>query len=172
MAMKQGFALASICLVLSIACFLGHAWLSTDRLPERVATHFNMRGEADGWMPRRDHLWAMTGAGVGIPLFVATVFLLIRKVPARFVNVPYREYWLAEERRSSTTAWMTRAGLWFGCGIIWGMGVLHELILRANQHTPATLDPGPVLLVVVVMMGAAMGFVIATVLRFHKPPGA
>ena len=154
-----------------MAAFLAYVWMNADRLPERVATHFTLEGEADDWMPRTEHLWFMTCAGVGVPLIVVAAFLVIRKVPARFVNLPYREYWLAEERRPSTTAWMTRAGLWLGCGITLGMGVLHELMLRANQHAPATLDSGPVFLVVAIMMACAVAFVIAMVLHFHKPPG-
>jgi hypothetical protein len=170
--MKQGFALAGTCFLVSIAAFLAYVWMSAERLPVRVATHFTMRGEADTWMSRGEHLTFMTCMGVGVPLFVVAAFLVVRKVPARFVNLPYREYWLAEERRSSTTAWLTRSALWLGCGITVGMGVLHELFLRANQQTPATLDSGPVLLVVAIMMACAVAFVIATVLHFHKPPGA
>ncbi len=170
--MKQGFALAGTCFLISIAAFLAYVWMNAERLPERVATDFTMQGEPETWMSRGEHLTFMTGMGIGVPFSVVGMFLLIRRVPARFVRLPYRDYWLAEERRSSTSGWMTRSALWLGCGFTVGMGMLHELILRANQQTPATLDSGPVLLVVALMMACAVAFVIATVLHFHKPPGA
>jgi hypothetical protein len=169
---KQGLTLASTCFVLSVAAFLTYVWLSADRLPQRVATHFTLDGTADGWMQRHDHLRYMTGVGIGLPLFIVGIFLLVRKVPARFVNLPYREYWLAEERRPATDAWMTRAALWLGCGITLGMGVLHELILRANALTPAMLNSKEVMFVVAIMMGSTVIFVIAMVLHFSRPPTA
>ena len=71
--------------VLSIVAFLVHVWLSADRLPEKVATHFTMDGTPDGWMTRQQHLWFMTGMGIGLPSLIVGAFLIIRKVPARFV---------------------------------------------------------------------------------------
>jgi hypothetical protein len=166
----QGITLASTCFVLSVAAFIAYVWLSGERLPQRVATHFTMDGTADGWMDRREHLWYMTAVGLGIPLLIVGAFLLIRKVPSRFVNLPYREYWLAEERRPATDAWMTRAALWLCCGIILGMGVLHELILHANTLSPARLNSKEVMFVLAIMMGSTVIFVIAMVLHFSRPP--
>ncbi|RBP44395.1 uncharacterized protein DUF1648 [Roseimicrobium gellanilyticum] len=169
---KESITLPGTCFILSLVVFLAYVWLSGDRLPERVATHFKTNGTADAWMDRHEHLWSMTAAGIGLPMLIVGAFLIVRKVPARFVNLPYREYWLAEERRPMTMAWMTRAALWLGCGITLGMGVLYELILRANALTPATLESGPVMLVVAIMMGSTVIFVIATVLHFYRPPTA
>ncbi|QIF02104.1 DUF1648 domain-containing protein [Roseimicrobium sp. ORNL1] len=168
----QPITFAGTCFVLSIVAFLVHAWLSADRLPEKVATHFTMDGTPDGWMTRQQHLWFMTGMGIGLPSLIVGAFLIIRKVPARFVNLPYREYWLAEEQRPVTMAWMTRAALWLACGMILGMGVMHECVLRANQQTPKTLESAPVMLVVAIMMGSTVIFVISMVLHFSRPPAA
>jgi uncharacterized membrane protein len=170
--MKQGIAFAGTCLLISIAAFLMFVWVNADRLPERTATHFNLEGKADGWMPRTQHLWLMTATGVGMPLLMLAALSAIRLVPAKLVNMPHRDYWLAEERRGSTYAWFTRAGLWLGCSTTLGMGTLHELILRANEKSPPTLESGPVMVMATAMLACVLAFVIATLLHFRKPSDA
>ena len=57
---------------------LGSSWVGLaalvaatySRLPQRVATHFDLHGVPNGWMDRSTHAWAMVAVGVGVPLLL------------------------------------------------------------------------------------------------------
>lgn len=52
-----------------------------ETLPDQVATHFNLRGEPDGWMARETFVWFMPGLMAAIMIAVS---LLIRLSPRIF----------------------------------------------------------------------------------------
>jgi len=113
-----------------IAC--SAAWL-----PERVAVHFGSSGEANGWMTRSSHLLSIGGLGVGVPLLFAGLVLLIGWIPAQFINVPRRDYWLAPEREAETRGLILRGLLWLGCLMVVFFSGIQFLLVQANQVTPA-----------------------------------
>ncbi len=112
---------------------------SVSLLPERVATHFGGRGEADGWMSRSTDLVFFGGLGVGLPLFFMVLSLLTGLMPARFVNLPHREYWLAPERRAQTLAYISRQMIWMSCLMVLFLSGIHYLTILANRATPPHL---------------------------------
>src|SRR5690349_13033715 len=78
--------------------------LVIDRLPERVASHFNLGGLPDGYQSKHVFVWT----SVLLELVLLTLLLLlpalIARVPVRSVNLPHKEYWFAPERRAETEA--------------------------------------------------------------------
>lgn len=50
-----------------------------DRLPERMATHFDIHGTADGWMPRMIGAWFMPTFTLGLWAVLSAVRLLLPK---------------------------------------------------------------------------------------------
>ncbi len=71
-------------------------------MPERMASHFNASGKADGWMTKEGFF----GFYVGVLVLMALVFIFIPKfmlkIPDSMINLPNRDYWLAPERRAQT----------------------------------------------------------------------
>ncbi len=51
-------------------------WLAWDRLPLRMATHFNLNGQPNGWMPRETALYF----ALGVTALVVVVFTVIAYV--------------------------------------------------------------------------------------------
>jgi serine/threonine-protein kinase len=120
-------AIASIWVVM--AARLAGVW---GQLPARMATHFNGRGQADGWMSRDGFTLFWFGMQLGVLAVMWTIPLWLRPMPNHMINVPNRDYWLAPERRSQALARLGRWGAWFTVGLTALMAAVLEQVLRAN----------------------------------------
>lgn len=141
------------------------------QLPEKVASHFDGAGVANGWTERNTH----TTLHVVTVLFMAALFsgltALNSRLPREYVNIPRRDYWLAPERAATTHAWLANMILAMGCAVLVFFMALFRLIYRAN------LAPNPRLDLAVwyytVGLLAAIGVVFAiTLKRFRRPASA
>jgi len=90
-------------------------WRLWDRLPLRMATHFNAAGRANGWMPREESLYYTLGfLGFLLVVFSAVLYLVQRKYEltklswalVAFLNI---EIW--------TVAYTLNAGLNYNVGV-------------------------------------------------------
>jgi|SRR5208282_1558631 len=115
---------------------------SASLLPERAAVHFGVDGKANGWMSRSADLIFFGGLGTGLPLLFVVLSLLTGMLPARFVNLPHREYWLSPERRAQTRAYISRQMIWMGCLTVLFLAGIHHLMIQANRVTPPHLPMG------------------------------
>lgn len=164
--MKHSLQILFLSLALAV---ITQAFWQHDRLPERVATHFNLAGQADGWMSRDNQ----TRAHIGLVLFLAIMLeglaRLSPRLPDGLINLPHREYWLAPERRAATHAWLAGLIRLIGCVLMAFFLALFHLVYRANlSGTPMLTAPAGLL---VGGLLATVGLVIAGVfLRFARPP--
>jgi hypothetical protein len=110
------------------------------RMPERVATHFDWRGQPNGWMSSQGYLAFMAVFGLVFPLVPAGLCLLLRFLPDSLINVPHREYWLAPERRGETAGYLIRHMLRLSSMMSALTIVLHQVTFEANQQVPAQLS--------------------------------
>lgn len=108
------------------------AWRAYDRLPDRVATHFNFAGQPDGWMSPQGFFAFYIGLLGFMSLVFGGVPLLVHKLPPRLVNLPNRDYWLAPERRDATIEDLSARTSFFGLLVLLFIVGVHELVLRAN----------------------------------------
>ena len=137
--MKRGFP-PLVFVVLSLACFLGTLYMTAQRLPERVASHFNAAGIPDGWAERSKYLWTFGGIGVGLCLLMLGIFFTIRFFPPSMLNLPRRDYWLAPERREWTYAYLFRIGAMLAATELIFLLVVHLLVVSANLAEPPRLS--------------------------------
>ena len=86
--------------------------LTSASLPPVVASHFVAGGAANGFTPRDIYVKLMLGLVIGLPLLTALMGITSR-IPARFVNLPHRDYWLAPERVDETFAYLRSQGSHF-----------------------------------------------------------
>jgi serine/threonine-protein kinase len=128
-------------IVLAALCvgFLIYLACSTSLLPERVAIHFGASGQPNGWMSRSTHLVLMGALGMGLPLISVIIALVIRLVPARFINLPNRDYWLSPERQSQTCIYISRQLIWLACLEVVFFAGIQFLIVEANRIAPVQL---------------------------------
>ena len=86
---------ALILLLALYAVFAGSLIYAAGELPDEVATHFDFRGDANGWMSKPADLLLMGALGLALPLFLIGICYATRFLPMGMVNLPNREYWLA-----------------------------------------------------------------------------
>ncbi len=153
------------------AAFLMALVFSLGLLPERVATHFNGAGNPDGWMSRPALLAGAAAFGLVFPLFVVAICSLLRFLPARFVNLPNRDYWLEPERRSATNAAVATHAWWLACLEIVFVGGMHFLLVQANRVQPPHVSNGGIAAVAGIFLIGVAFWIVALYRRFRTMPG-
>ena len=113
-------------------------WLAD--LPERLATHFNASGKANGWMSRRSHGSFMLVFGLGVPAFILTLGSTMRFLPASLMNVPRRDYWHQPQHYPEACAIMFSWSQWQAAGLLVWMTLLNHEIVKANLLKPPHLS--------------------------------
>ena len=77
-------------------------------LPDRVATHFDLSGQVDGWSSAQSFMVFF----VVLETFLAILFLvsveLTLRISSQWFNLPHKDYWLAPERSAETRANLAR----------------------------------------------------------------
>jgi hypothetical protein len=129
-----------------------------DELPRRMASHFGLNGHPDAWTSRGRFFATYALIVVGVVGLLLLLPWLLRSLPAAFVNIPHRHYWLAPERRSFTLgklAWLLR---WVALAVALLLFGILELTLRAN------LDRAPLGTGSWWILGAFLAFMTAWVL--------
>jgi hypothetical protein len=125
---------------LLVACAAAFVWLTSTRLPDLVASHFDGSGTANGFMPHGFYVWFMLGFVVVLPTFmVAVTWLGIASQKAR-INLPNKDYWLAPERRAQTIDFLRAGILKFGAMLVALLCYMHWLVVLANEAKPVQLD--------------------------------
>lgn len=156
-----------ICLLISAGFMVG----TMGRLPDPVAGRFGTNGEAVMWMSRASYAAIMIGITVAMPLlFTLGLGAVIRWQQLR-LNIPHRDYWLADERRPATVQAIMRMLIGLGCLHALFMAAMHGAILHAHATAPPTLS-STVLLVIMVTYVLAIGAVSIFGLRQFRRPKA
>ena len=154
-----------------IACSAALVLATTAGLPPVVASHFAADGRANGWMSREAYAWMMALMSLVTPYVVwGAAAWLPRRWP-RLVNLPFRDYWLAPERREATLARLGRMGLWMGLLSAALIAGIHVAVVLANRRVPPAAGDG-MLWVLGPFVVAIVALVVWTAWRFRLPKGA
>jgi uncharacterized membrane protein len=143
--------------------------VTSRQLPARVASHFDIQGYANGFTPREDYLLLMMGLGLGIPIALVILFVVLPYfVPTR-LRIPSRDYWIAPDRRSETLSTIATSGLIFA-GIVAGfMIALHLLVVQANNRMPPQLDNALLYTLIALLIIAILAWQFILWRRFQVP---
>lgn len=136
------------------------------KLPDQVASHFDGRGQPDGWMEKK----AFAAVSIAFPFILAIMMVAfqaimcsISRVPSSMINLPNKKYWLAPERRDETLAYvgpiMSRFGLWMGTATTALIVIIMGMALRAN------LTPDPQLTYAMPLAGVFVAVIIAASIK-------
>lgn len=154
-----------------IACSAALVLATTAGLPPVVASHFAADGRANGWMSREAYAWMMALMSLVTPYAVwGAAAWLPRRWP-RLVNLPFRDYWLAPERREATLARLGRMGLWMGLLSAALIAGIHVEVVLANRRVPPAAGDG-MLWVLGPFVVVIVALVVWTAWRFRLPKGA
>jgi uncharacterized membrane protein len=135
------------------------------RLPERMAAHFNARGQADGWMSRDGFVLFWLGISGALTLLL---FTLASWIPWAIFNVPNRHYWSDPVRQPLARRRMAVWCAWFAVGLNLLLVSVLELVLRANLMSTPHLSSSHAALLVGYMV--LVGVMLVVLFRLFRLP--
>ncbi len=153
-----------------VAAAAAFVWLTGRALPAVVASHFAASGAANGFMPRDLYLPLMLALVIVTPVLLVLLPQRMFDNPALRINVPYRDYWLAPERRPATIAFLRRQSRRFGALLTVFLCYAHWLVVRANALHPPELSSVWFNAGLAIFLLATLAWVIAMLKRFRDLP--
>ncbi len=109
-------------------------------LPDQVAIHFGPGGVPDGWASKWTH--AVVFLAIEVPLFALFMSAgrLTLRLPARWVSLPNKDYWLREENRVELETRFTALMQEFGLTLFLFLFIVGLLTFDANLSDPVRLN--------------------------------
>lgn len=144
--------------------------LTSESLPEVVASHFNGQGRANGHMPKAFYVWFMLAFSVGIPLVVIVSSSLVPRFSDKRINVPNKQVWLSEKYRERTFAYLRGHAYLMGSVITVFMGYIHWLVVRGNASTPAMISSNEIMVSVALFVLSILCMSIMLPIKFMRLP--
>jgi uncharacterized membrane protein len=134
----------------------------------RVASHFDVNGHANAFMPKQDFLKLHLVVVGLLALMFLVLPALIGRLPAGMVNLPNKDYWLAPERRKQTM------GIIQGHLVGFGDAMLLFLFVAFGDAMRASLMPEPRLphriWTLLIMLGVfSIGWTVRLLRTFRLP---
>lgn len=127
-------------LIVIVAIHVALAVMSFFLLPERVAVHFGPGGIPDSWASRETN--ALVMMAVELPLFVLILISpsAVLRLPARWINLPNKKYWLREENRPAAAARLQIMMYEFAIVLFTFLLFVQFLVWAAHGQDPVRLD--------------------------------
>ncbi|OGU85115.1 MAG: hypothetical protein A2499_10430 [Stygiobacter sp. RIFOXYC12_FULL_38_8] len=85
-----------------------------DQLPERIASHFNTRNQADSWMSKGSYMIFHYSVILFFFLLFWGLSFFVPRFPPSLINLPNKEYWLSETRKEKTFLKLQAMMFWIG----------------------------------------------------------
>jgi len=139
-------------------------------LPEVVASHFGASGVANGWMPRDTHCLLAQGLFVFLTAMFCFMGWVMSRIPAKWVNLPNKDYWFSTEREADTRRHLSGWGYSFGAVVNLFMIFAFHLVYRANLSDPVAFDSTAMTAGLAAFVIASLGATIALLLRYGRTP--
>lgn len=136
------FPVPQLLFAVTVGIFVWSVLQSAPPLPDRVATHFDAQGEANGWMSREGHVKFLIGTGLGLSAFVVALFHSFRFFPPQVLNVPDAKFWRDPRNYPEACRIFARWSWLLAAMHLIFLGTLHSVILAANQLSPPRLTAG------------------------------
>ncbi|WP_019203554.1 DUF1648 domain-containing protein [Tsukamurella sp. 1534] len=153
----------SIFLVAVLLCAVSLAWAAASG-PDPFPTHWGASGKADSWGPRGESVAFLAATSLGTAVLFGAIAAFTSRIPARMINTPNREYWLAADHRSELDTLLQSSMLWIGAGVQLLVGVSVVGAIASPQDNAAT---GLVTWIFPVLVLATVGYLIWKLL--HPP---
>lgn len=128
------FKLPRIILFLLLLILFFHLYHFYAEMPEKVASHFNGAGDPNSWTSKNSFVFLTAAIGLSAACFSVFIMFLIENIPVSLLNLPNKNYWLAEERRAESLSRIRTFFEWFSVGMLVLINVVFYFTLKANAH--------------------------------------
>jgi len=140
--------------------------------PSQMASHFNFQGNPDGFMPRLEFFASQLQVSlmvVGLALLMQLIFLVI---PAKWINIPNREYWLVPEHHDQLVENMGTFGFALFGSVLLVLQVGFELSVYANLQKPVLFGAQIMLAAIGAFFTFSAYLLFKLTRSFRLPPGS
>ncbi|MFT3780382.1 MAG: DUF1648 domain-containing protein [Nibricoccus sp.] len=158
---------AIICVILFAGLVACLTW-SAFHLPARVASHFDARGNPNGWSDLKSFLQFMAILGLAFPVVVPAICYGSRFLPDELQNLPNRDHWLAPERRQETMSYVFRHSLWFAALALSFVLGIQLLVIYANTSTPARIPRAGIIGLTSLFVSGVIAWVVSLFMHFYR----
>ena len=139
-------------------------------LPDRIATHFDFSGNANGYQEKSTYLTVMVTIGAVVNGVFFILYHVMGRIPEKFINLPRKEFWFAAPERKAFVMERLKVSLLLP-GVITNfvLCLAQQAIYQANVKDPVfTLPLGflPFLIGVVIIVVIVISI---TLTRLPKP---
>jgi uncharacterized membrane protein len=143
--------------------------LSYAILPDEVAIHFGRGGRPDSWAPKEIN--CLIFLGIDILLFFMFWYspVLVIKTPAKWVNLPNKSFWLAEENKPIAKQKLESLMSEFGIAMFVFFFFISILTLDANLSNPVKLNESMFLLELAIFLVYTVYWCIKLYRSFRVP---
>ena len=139
-------------------------------LPDEVASHFNAAGQADGWMSKTAFVAVTLLIQIGLAAMMFGFGWLTKVLPTSMINIPNREYWLADERREQTLEESQSMMAWIAAGTAVFMMVIFYLTFDANVGEKKRLNSSASWSCAIVYMVGLLVFCVMRLKKYFRVP--
>lgn len=137
-------------------------------LPDEVASHFDAAGHPNGWSSKSGFFLTILAVVLVITVLFWGLSAGIRKLPARALSLPRKDYWMAPERRDETFDFLGRQLAFFGFATGWFFVVILQLTIHANMAQDKHLDTTFFLVFLGIYLAFTIGWVVGFLLKFLR----
>lgn len=168
----KNLRLPFVLLFLTAAEFVASVIYLSRFLPEKVATHFNAAGVANGWMTPGGHVQFTLTSGFGLSVLIVGLFYALRFLPPSFLNVPRKEFWMKPENYTTACAFLFRCGINSASLMLFFFSCINLQITHANLSLHLPMNAAVVVVPFLLLEIAWAGGVIHYFWKFGIPPSA
>jgi len=140
------------------------------QMPDEMATHFDAGGQPDGWMSKGAFAGLLILLQVGLAAMMLGIGRLTRVLPTSILNIPNREYWLAEERREQTLGETESMMAWIAAGTAVFLLFVFWLTFDANTGKEIKLNAFVSWVSVIVFVVGLLGYCFAKIAKYYRVP--
>jgi uncharacterized membrane protein len=140
------------------------------QLPAQLASQFDARGLPNGWSSKSAYFALQAFILLALTLCFAALPAWLERAPARLVNLPNKDYWLAPERRAATMARVASALTWFGCAGLAFVVVVTSLVIDFNLDHERVLPVTPIWVLLACIAVCTVVLVLRLLHLGRRPP--
>ncbi len=156
-------------LFVTLALAAAFVFATGSSLPPVVASHFVAGGAANGFMSRGAYLRFTITLLIGLPLLIAFLSSITSIVPARLINLPNRDYWLAPERQANTFSYLRKHSARLGVILAIFVCFVHWLVIQANTHSPPLFPERAFIIGMAVFLVGVVIWLGGLIAHFRRP---
>jgi uncharacterized membrane protein len=144
--------------------------IAYSKLPETVAIHFSGGGFPDSWGSKTIHTAIFTVLDFLLFFIMYYTPKLIMIFPAKFINLPNKQYWLHDVNRNELMNRLSVLMWEYGAVLFTFLFVTQLLVIQANLRDPVRLDQNAFLIALGVFFIYTVYWTIKMYRTFKVPP--